>query len=85
MSLDSLQHAPELYDIYKQDVTTNLDFDTISRFFPVAYKMADTHGIETHSIGAKQVYSWTTTSGAMVLVPVREPVLDVMHQAISEP
>ena len=85
MSLDSLQHAPELYDIYKQNVTTNLNFDIISSFFPVAYKMAETHAIESHSIGAKQVYSWTTTSGAMVLVPVREQVLDVMRQVISEP
>jgi anionic cell wall polymer biosynthesis LytR-Cps2A-Psr (LCP) family protein len=85
MSLDSLQHAPELYDIYKQDVTTNLDFDIISSFFPVAYNVAATHAIESHSIGAGQVYSWTTTSGAMVLVPVREQVLDVMRQVISEP
>jgi polyisoprenyl-teichoic acid--peptidoglycan teichoic acid transferase len=85
MSMDSLQHAPELYDIYKQDVTTNLDFDTLSRFIPVAYKMAETHGIQNYSIGAKQVYNWTTTSGAMVLVPVRDQVLDVMRQVISEP
>jgi LCP family protein required for cell wall assembly len=85
MSLDSLQHAPELYDIYKQNVTTNLNFDIISGLFPVAYKMAETHGIENRSIGAGQVYNWTTTSGAMVLVPVREQVLDVMRQVISEP
>jgi hypothetical protein len=31
------------------------------------------------------VYSWTNTSGAMVLVPVREAVLEVMRQVISEP
>jgi LCP family protein required for cell wall assembly len=85
MSLDSLQRAPELYDIYKKSVTTNLDFDTISSLFPVAYTMGETHGIQGMSIGAGQVYSWTTTTGAMVLVPVREAVLEVMRQVISEP
>ncbi len=85
MSLNSLQRAPELYDIYKQSVTTNLDFDTIASLFPVAYKMGETHGIEGRSIGAGQVYNWTTTTGAMVLVPVRDAVLDVMRQVISEP
>ncbi len=85
MSLDSLQRAPELYDIYKKSVTTNLDFNTISSLFPVAYTMGEIHGIQGRSIGAGQVYSWTTTTGAMVLVPVREAVLEVMRQVISEP
>ena len=62
MSLDSLQRAPELYDIYKQSVTTNLDFDTIASLFPIAYKMGETHGIEGRSIGVGQVYNWTTAS-----------------------
>ena len=85
MSLDSLKRAPELYDIYKNSVTTNLDFDTLSSLFPVAHTMGETHGIQGSSIGAGQVYSWTTTTGAMVLVPVREAVLEVMRQVISEP
>jgi anionic cell wall polymer biosynthesis LytR-Cps2A-Psr (LCP) family protein len=85
ISLNSLQRAPELYDIYKQNVTTNLDFDTISSLIPVAYTIADTHSIEGHSIGKGQIYDWTNTTGAMVLVPVRDQVLDVMRQVISEP
>jgi LCP family protein required for cell wall assembly len=85
MSLDSLQRAPELYEIYKQNVTTNLDFDTLSSLFPIAYNVAETHNIEGRSIGAGQVYDWTNTSGAMVLVPIREPVLEVMRRVISDP
>ena len=85
MSLDALQRAPELYTIYKQSVTTNLDFDIVSSLIPVAKKIADTHAVEDHSIGDEQVYDWTTTSGAMVLMPIREQVLAVTRQVISEP
>jgi LCP family protein required for cell wall assembly len=85
ISLDAIQRAPELYEIYKKSVTTNLDFNILSSLLPVASKMAETHGIEGHSIGDGQVYDWTTTSGAMVLIPIREQVLAVMRQVISEP
>jgi LCP family protein required for cell wall assembly len=85
ISLNSLQRAPELYDIYKQNVETNLDFDTLSSLIPIAYKIADTHAVEGHSIGGEQIYSWTNTTGAMVLVPIRDQVLEVMRQVISEP
>jgi LCP family protein required for cell wall assembly len=85
MSLDSLQRAPELYEIYKHNVTTNLDLDFITSLIPLAYHLADSHQVERYAIGAGQVYNWTNTSAAMVLVPIREAVLDVMRQAISEP
>jgi LCP family protein required for cell wall assembly len=85
LNLDGLRRAPELYEIYKQNVTTNLDFDFISSLLPIAYHLADTRAVGRYSIGAGQVYSWTTTSGAMVLVPVRESVMEVMRQVISEP
>jgi len=47
--------------------------------------LAESRQVDNYSIGAGQVYSWTNYSGAMVLVPIREPVLEVMRQVISEP
>ncbi len=85
IDLNGLQRAPELYEIYKDNVTTNLDFDFLSSFLPIAIHLAESRVIEGNSIGAGQVYSWTNTNGAMVLVPVREPVLETMRQVISEP
>jgi LCP family protein required for cell wall assembly len=85
LNLDGLRRAPELYEIYKRNVTTNLDFDFISTLLPVAYHLAETRTIERYSIGAGHVYNWTTTSGAMVLIPIRESVLEVMRQVISNP
>jgi LCP family protein required for cell wall assembly len=85
MSLGSLQHAGELFDIYKQNVSTNLNINFISGLIPIAYNIANSHQVADYSIGAGQVYNWITPSGAMVLVPVREAVLEVMRQVISEP
>ncbi len=85
INLNGLQRAPELYEIYKDNVTTNLDFYFLAEFLPTAIRLAESRDIAGNSIGAGQVYSWTNTSGAMVLVPVREAVLEVMRQVISEP
>jgi len=85
LNLDGLSRAPELYDIYKQNVTTNLDFDFLSGLLPIAHSMAESRDIGRYSIGEGQVYNWTNTYGAMVLIPIRESVLEVMRQVISEP
>jgi LCP family protein required for cell wall assembly len=85
LSLNGLQRAPELYDIYKQNVTTNLDFDLVSKLLPIAEHLSQTQQVGRYSIGADEIYDWTNTYGAMVLVPVREPVLAAMRQVISEP
>ncbi len=85
MTLKAFQHAPQLYEAYKQNVTTDMDFMAITRLFPVAYNLYQNHSIEGYSIGEQQVYDWTTYGGAMVLVPIREKVLEIMRQVISEP
>ncbi len=85
ISLDGLSRASELYDIYQQNVITNFSFDDISRFLPLAAHLGSSQDVGRFSIGSQQVYSWTTPAGAMVLVPIHDPVLDVMRQVISEP
>jgi LCP family protein required for cell wall assembly len=85
LNLDGLSRAPELYDIYKQNVTTNLDFDFLSGLLPIAHNLAESRDIVRYSIGERQVYNWTNTYGAMVLIPIHESVLEVMRQVISEP
>jgi polyisoprenyl-teichoic acid--peptidoglycan teichoic acid transferase len=85
ISMNGISRAPELYDIYVQNVTTNLSFGDIAGLIPLAAHLADTGELGRYSIGTGQVYSWTNTSGAMVLVPVRDAVLDVMRQALNSP
>jgi LCP family protein required for cell wall assembly len=85
LNLDGLRRAPELYELYNQNVTTNLDFDIVARLLPLASHLSQTQQVERYAISVGQIYDWTNSSGAMVLVPVREAVLQVMRQVISEP
>ena len=85
VSIDGLQRLPELYGYYHQSVTTDLDLGTLTSLLPTAIHMGDASNIGRYSIGDAQVYDWTNTNGAMVLVPIREQVLAIMSQAISQP
>jgi LCP family protein required for cell wall assembly len=85
ISINGLSRIPELYDIYKKNVETNIDLNLITDLLPVALKLAESREINNYSIGRGQVYDWINYSGAMVLVPVRESVLEVMREVISEP
>jgi anionic cell wall polymer biosynthesis LytR-Cps2A-Psr (LCP) family protein len=85
ISMDGLRRAPELYDIYVQNVTTNLSINDLSGLIPLAANLSDTRQLGRYGIGPAQVYDWTNYSGAMVLMPIREAVLEVMRQALSSP
>jgi LCP family protein required for cell wall assembly len=83
MSLNGIAKAPQLYQTYKNSVTTNISFDLITTLLPLAPKLTDASLIHHYYIGPGQVYSWTNTSGADVLVPNRDAVLEVMRQALN--
>lgn len=85
LSLNGLSRAPELYEMYKQNVTTDLDFSILRDLLPIASHLAETQELGRYHIGDGEVYDWTNTNGAMVLVPIRDKVLEVIRQAISEP
>lgn len=85
VSLNGIQRFPELYNIYKQNVTTNLTFNDLTSFIPIATHLAGSRSVSRYSIGDDQAYDWTNYNGAMVLVPIRESMLALMRQVISEP
>lgn len=85
LSLDALTRAPELYNIYRNNVTTDLGLDDVLSMLPLAAKLADNSRIRRFAISPNEVYNWTNYSGAMVLVPIREAVLEVMYQALNSP
>jgi LCP family protein required for cell wall assembly len=85
LSLNALTRIPELYAIYRGNVTTDLSLKDVLSLLPLAAQLSDTSRIHRFAIGPQQVYDWVNYSGAMVLVPIREAVLTVMHQALNSP
>jgi len=85
LSLDGISRAPDLYDIYIENVTTDMRFDDMTELLPLASNLASSGDIERFYIGPPQVTSWTNYNGASVLLPNREAVLVVMRQALNSP
>ena len=85
LSLDAITRAPQLYEIYRQNVTTNLTLDDITPLLKTAAKLSDSERIQQYSIGWQQVSSWRNTQGSQVLIPNREAVIEIMRQALNSP
>ncbi len=85
LSLDALQNAPELYNIYKQNVTMDLTLEDLQPFLPLAAQLGETDLIYNYFIGSENVTHFRTSGGAAVLLPKREEIIAIMRQALSSP
>lgn len=87
LSLNGIQRAPELFNIYRQNVTMNLTLDKITALLPTAAQVSSDYSkIQRLAVGPQQVSNWVVPStGAQVLLPDREAVMEVMRQAVELP
>ncbi|GAB4536003.1 MAG: hypothetical protein Fur0018_26520 [Anaerolineales bacterium] len=84
LSLNGIQRAPELFALYQQNVFTDLSLADIQALLPTAKAVGESGDIQSFYIGPQQVTPYTVpASGAQVLLPIREAVLDVMRQALN--
>jgi LCP family protein required for cell wall assembly len=85
MSLYTISKAPELFDIYTRNVTTDLKFTDLIPLLPFAAKITDLSDVKHFFIGSGQVTGWMTPAGASVLLPNQEAVISVMRKALNSP
>jgi LCP family protein required for cell wall assembly len=85
LSLDAVKKAPRFYQIYQNNVETNLTLEAITPFLPLAARLSDPARIHQYYIGREQVIPWQNINGAQVLLPIREAVVEVMRQALNSP
>ena len=84
LSLDALQNIPELYNTYQDNVTTNLTLENITHWRTLAILLTDTSKVKQYLITHDDVSDWTVpTSGAMVLLPHRETILNKILEAVQ--
>jgi LCP family protein required for cell wall assembly len=83
LSLNAIEQAPELYEIYVQNVTTDLTWQNIAPLIPLAAQLSDSSNIRRYYIGPGQVTPWTTPGGAQVLLPNQAAINAVLWQALS--
>lgn len=85
LSLDALSKAPQFYEIYRNNVTTDMNFEDMALFLPLAAQLKESGSIRNYTIGPAQVMNYYTYAGAQVLLPIPEAVQDVMRQALNTP
>ena len=85
ISINGIANAPELYSIYKDTVSTDMNFTDIAPLILVAAKMTDTSKIRHYYVGPAQVTGWFTPGGAAVLLPYREAIMEIIFQAMTAP
>ena len=86
ISLNGLQRAPELYNLYQSNVITNATFNDLSPFIGLAGALADNPGIlSTYAVDRSMVTSYRTSSGAAVLLPDYDLILQTLRQALNAP
>jgi LCP family protein required for cell wall assembly len=83
ISLDVIKRAPEFWDIYRENVTTDLSFTDLIPWLPLATKITDSSKIDQFFIGPRQVTNWITPGGAMVLLPQKNLVQQVLRKALN--
>ena len=81
LSMDALKRAPEFYQIYKDNVTTDVDLVDILSWLPLAARIADSHNIHHYFVGRHQVYDWISPEGGMVLLPIQDALMQVIRQS----
>jgi LCP family protein required for cell wall assembly len=81
ISLENIRKTPELYDLYKESVTTDLGLGDILPMLPLAAKLMDSERINHFFIGPKHVNSWVTPGGAMVLLPIPDAVRNIIRKS----
>jgi polyisoprenyl-teichoic acid--peptidoglycan teichoic acid transferase len=85
LSLNAITQAPQLYEIYRKNVTTNLTLEDITPLLPTAARLSDSERIQQYFISRQQVTAWRNTQGSQVLLPNREAVVEVMRKALNSP
>ncbi len=85
LSLDAINHIPELYLAYRQTVDTDLAIDDLLGFIPLIVKV-DPNQVERYPITIDQVIPWMEpVSKAQYLLPKPEPIRQVFLQAVGNP
>lgn len=83
LSLDILKQAPELYAAYKQMLQTDLSFADMLPLFSLPGQIKDGAGIQGFIIGPNQAAPWVSSSGALVLLPDRDAIRQVLLSALD--
>jgi LCP family protein required for cell wall assembly len=86
MSLNALSRGPELYELFRNSVDTDIPVGTVLDLLPMGSRiLSDTSMIRRFAIGTGQVYNYVVpATGAMVLIPDDTLVNQILREALEQ-
>ena len=87
ISLNAVKRAPELFNIYRDNFITDLTLGDVTPLLGMASELgSDPSQIDAFYIGPEHVTDFRVpSSGAMVLLPDYDDMMEVMRQALNAP
>jgi LCP family protein required for cell wall assembly len=85
LSLNAISSAPQLYEQYKQTVSTDLGIGDILPLLPLASQLGDSSQINRYVIGPNDIDFYRTSGGSSVLIPKRAALTSILGQALGAP
>ncbi|KAF0112098.1 MAG: Cell envelope-related transcriptional attenuator [Chloroflexi bacterium] len=86
ISLDAINRGPELYNMFRSNVETNIPLATVIQLLPFSSKIIGNPAlVRRYAIGAANTYSYIVPgNGAMVLIPDPQSIGEIIRQAIYQ-
>jgi LCP family protein required for cell wall assembly len=78
LSLNALTRAPELYNMFKASVETDMSLTDMLALLPVASKFTDLSNLKRYAIDPSLAPGWITPEGADVLVPNLDAIFNTI-------
>lgn len=86
MRLNAATRLPQMYNIYKKNVQTNMSLARMARLLPTAVEVfSDQSRISRYAISSKEVTSYRTETRMAVLLPDFEKIGAILDQAVYAP
>ncbi|NPA26507.1 MAG: LCP family protein [Chloroflexi bacterium] len=82
MSMDALRRAPEIYNLYRQWVDTNIKPSDIPGLL-IKFRRFDPRKVKKYTFTAAHVYPWVTPRGAQVLLPNMPAIHEMLMEAAT--
>ena len=81
-SLDILPRIPELWELSRSMIVTDLDLTEVAKLAGIAFRL-DRQNVRFRNIGYRQVIPWTTPRGGSVFLPNWEEIEPVVSEALA--
>jgi polyisoprenyl-teichoic acid--peptidoglycan teichoic acid transferase len=81
IDVKNVPRIPELYDIYKGMVITDMSLDDFLPLVPIALKLTEGDRVNSNYIGPKVVSDYITPAGAMVLLPDMDAIRRIIRKS----